>query len=375
MMHLMGILSMFMMIVHRIDGSGSGDVLYISADWVNISGFTILRYGSHDGIKISSNHNTITGNNISSNGHGDGISLGWYYSSNIITGNNISNNWEGIYLGYSSNSNTITGNNISSNCYGINFFYSSGNTITDNSFFNDGFRVIGHYHNTVFNNTVNGKPLVYLEDESDMVLEFDAGQVILVNCDNITVHNQDLSNTTVGIELLNTDNCLIYGNTISLNNLFGIFMEHSSNSNTITGNNITSNKDCGIWLSGSRSTAITGNDISNNGDGIKFSYNSIGNIIEGNDISNNGDGIKFSHSGSNTIIKNNFIDNKIHHAFFGIYSVPCKNTWMQNYWNRPRLLPKIIFGMREIRLNSYIIPIPWIEFDWNPAQEPYDIGV
>jgi parallel beta-helix repeat protein len=205
-----------------------------------------------------------------------------------------------------------------------------------------------------------------------MVLESDAGQVILVNCDNITVHNQDLSYTTVGIELLNTDNCLISNNTISLNNPFGIFME-GSNSNTIRGNNITSNKDYGMWLSDSRSNTITNNEISNNHWGAELSYYSDNNIIKSNNISKNWYGIEFSYSDSNTIIKNNFIDNKIRHASFEINSLPGKNTWMQNYWNRPRLLPKIIFGWLEKRLNSYIIPIPWIEFDWFPAKEPYDI--
>jgi parallel beta-helix repeat protein len=66
----------------------------------------------------------------------------------------------------------------------------------------------------VEDNTVNGKPLVYLEDVSDCKVE-DAGQVILLNCTNITIQNLDLSNTTVGIELWGTVDCTISNSTVS----------------------------------------------------------------------------------------------------------------------------------------------------------------
>ena len=51
---------------------------------------------------------------------------------------------------------------------------------------------------------MNGKPLVYLENVNDYVVE-DAGQVIAVNSNNITVENLNLSYATVGVEFWNTD--------------------------------------------------------------------------------------------------------------------------------------------------------------------------
>jgi len=65
-------------------------------------------------------------------------------------------------------------------------------------------------------NTVNGKPLVYLENTSDYKVE-DAGQVILVNCNNISVENRDLSNTGIGIELWKTEDSKVLNNTVSNN--------------------------------------------------------------------------------------------------------------------------------------------------------------
>ena len=122
-----------------IDGDGIRDVVYISADWVNISEFTIRNSGEswgYAGIAIRSNYNTITCNNIKGN-NGDGIDL-YDSSSNNITGNIISSNKEyGINL-ESSSSNNITGNIISLNKeYGINLWSSSNNSILGNCILNN----------------------------------------------------------------------------------------------------------------------------------------------------------------------------------------------------------------------------------------------
>ena len=285
-------------------------VVEISADGVNISGFTIQYWDEeyYCGIKLDSCSNTISGNIILNNGWG--IYL-YDSNNNTVMGNTISNNEVGVYLEYS-NSNTITDNNISNNKYGMELWKtdnsmirnndfsnnkygidleeSSSNTITDNtisnngegillyssnnnnilgnSFFNDGLFVFDSYDNNVENNMVNGKPLVYLEDESDKVIDYEVGQVILVNCDNIIAENLNLSNTDYGIELWKTDNSMIRNNDFS-NNKKGIYLR-SSNSNNITGNNISNNKR-GIYFRWySNSNNITGNNISSNGHGIYF---------------------------------------------------------------------------------------------------------
>lgn len=117
-----------------IDGDGIRDVVYISADWVNLSGFTIRNSGSlwgYAGVAIHSKNNTITCNNIKEN-NGHGIELYNSNNNNITCNNIISNNDDGINLVSSSN-NTIMGNNIScKEQWGINLDYSSNNSILDN---------------------------------------------------------------------------------------------------------------------------------------------------------------------------------------------------------------------------------------------------
>ena len=291
-------------------------------------------YNDETGIRLleSCNNNIITGNNASYNNVdvGGGIFLSSSCNNNIITGNNASHNcWDGIHLVsssnnnitgnnacnnnnngiilYSSSSNNITGNNASNNDDdGIYLYKSNSNIITDHTFVNDGLFVYDSYQNTVEDNIVNGKPLVYLEDASDIVVT-DAGQVILVNCNNITVKNLDLSNTCAGVELFRTEDSMISDNNVSNNGHYGIYL-YSSNNNNITGNNASNNNASGIFLSSSSNNNITGNNASNNDDdGIRLYSSSSNNIIIGNNASNNGwSGICLSSSCDwNTITGNN----------------------------------------------------------------------
>jgi parallel beta-helix repeat protein len=233
-----------------IDGSGNETVVKVTADWVNISGFT-MRNG-RGGIDMDSDYITIT--------------------NNILT-----NNYYGIFLGASSHNN-ITGSIITSN---------TGN----------GLHIASSYHNT------------------------------------------------------------ITGNTITSNNDDGIFF-YLSHYNTITNNLISENKR-GIYLGGSKSNKIEGNTISDNTYCILLRFLTI---FHGHQPSSN-----------NTIIKNNFLGFKQHTFCGGGWS----NRWIENYWNRPRALPKIIIGVICLSKSWTITPlvIPWFNIDWHPAQEPYDIEV
>ena len=133
----------------------------------------------------------------------------------------------------------IEGFTITGGWNGIYLLGSDESRIRNNKFINDGIFVHYSYGNIVEDNTVNGKPLVYLEDEADELVR-NAGQVILVGCTNITVMNSELTNTNVGIELFGSDNCLISNNNISSNIWSGIIII-DSNDNIIYGNNFINN--------------------------------------------------------------------------------------------------------------------------------------
>jgi hypothetical protein len=70
-------------------------------------------------------------------------------------------------------------------------------------------------------------------------------------------------------------------------------------------------------------------------------------------------------SDNNSIEKNNFILNQ-RQTLFEDYT----NIWDQNYWNRPQVLPKLIFGRRFYQ-NKLLITC--LNIDRDPAMMPYSI--
>jgi parallel beta-helix repeat protein len=348
-----------------INGENSLTVLTIKADRVTLSSFTIQKSGVlwvNSGIEIRSSHNTISGNIVSQNYNG--ISLFSSSNYNNITGNTImSNEGDGIYL-YNSYYNLLSENIISDNYGGIVLVQSDYNTVSDNVFHNDGIVILGFYQNTVTNNLVNGKPLVFLNGKSDTVVN-EAGQVVLVNCHNITIQNCELFHTSIGIYLGYSNSCRIsrnnisscpYGiilvqsdsNNISMNsivkNTYGISF-NTCNRNNIMWNTISFNKYIGIALDSAHNNTISTNNIKFNG-GLR-------NI-------QNGFGLRLSNSSYTRVAHNNFVLNAFN--VYPVFSPFC--SYNKNYWNRPRFLPVLILGVK-----------PFIQFDWCPAQEPYDIEV
>jgi parallel beta-helix repeat protein len=246
--------------------------------------------------------NIIKDNTIKNNGNGI-YQYHWSNINNTITGNNIiSNSADGIYL--HSYRNTVTSNNFSNNNRGLYLHSYNSHTITGNSFIKDGVFIWDSYQNTVINNTVNGKPLLFLEDESNKLIDSDNGQIILVNCENINITNQNISNTYVGIEVWNTNNSIVYDNTLNSNNLYGLFIYSSEI--TVKDNDLSKNYN-GVNLNSACNNIIIDNSISNNENGIFLTSSSKKNTITNNNInSNTNNGIFFSSSNNNTIYNNVF---------------------------------------------------------------------
>jgi len=139
-----------------IDGSGTGTVVSVTVNDVEIQGFTIQNSGSvypdsgitiqgcvniiiqdnsitnnYYGLRISrSSGNTVSGNNITYNFYG--VWLG-YSSDNIIINNNVTKHNNGVYLSHHTSNNTVSENNIKDNKLGIYLISSSGNTFSQNN--------------------------------------------------------------------------------------------------------------------------------------------------------------------------------------------------------------------------------------------------
>jgi len=272
-----------------IDGNKTGLVLYLEADNVRLSGFTIRNgggwspYAGYGIILDSCNYSTIYGNIITSNLAG-GIHMR-ESSGNLICNNQMLNNGdgppdlqygEGVWL-WSSNNNIISNNSMSNNVV-------SG-TVIDES-----------HSNVVTGNTLTNNLLA-------VVLVSSTGNII---SDNIITSNGN------GFSIRYSA-----ANTIEQNRIFrngiGIGLGFSEK-NTIKRNNITENTIHGIALA----------DICPN------------NTIVGNIISRNRNGIKIHYCNGSFIHHNNFINNT-KNVPGDVY--PNVNTWDDgypsggNYWS------------------------------------------
>ena len=234
-----------------------------------------------------------------------------------------------------------------------------------------------------------GKPFINGEGKDDLInikakngvidgfkIENDGGSLantiitLFEESNGCTISNNDIAHTTMSCiwssssnnKILNNyishsiirngvvlcdpcSNCLVSGNVISDVEI-GIDL-WDSNHNTITGNKISRCREFGIDIAGSDYNTIKGNSFEDNAVGVHIIYDSRGSRIK----------------------NNNFINNQL--QAYCVYGFPffydLTNRWNGNYWNESHSLPYPIRGARIFFL--------FVQFDWHPAQEPYDIEV
>jgi len=340
------------LIIHPVKAEWTGTV-YIRADGsidpadAPITTYDNITYtltdnitSSTSGIIIERDNIIFDGGNHTLQGAGEFAQIGidLYESVNVTIKNIIIVNFDiGVYLNNSTN-NLIRNNYLVTNDYaGIMLDKSSSNTISENVFLNCGLDIFDSYNNVVINNMVNDKLLVYLEGVSDLTVS-DAGQVILLRCNNIKVENLSLSKINKGIQLWQTNNTLISVNNVTkncigiylysssnnnisknyiANNEIGVILEKFSNNNSVIGNDLKDNPSYGIRLIQSSCNLVSNNVISTevestldiipvaielwDADNNSISCNNIRNYLNGIVIENYPDGLG---SSNNIIVKN-----------------------------------------------------------------------
>jgi len=148
-----------------IDGDNNDDVLYISADYVYFSGFTLTNCGNNNydcGIEINSDNNTIN-NNIIHKNEGErivsgGILINSSYNNTILLNKIYSNDYDGITI-INSDYNHIHQNKIFDNKrLGITLSNSSNNIIEYNEVYENYCGICLYPHSTqniVKNNNIH----------------------------------------------------------------------------------------------------------------------------------------------------------------------------------------------------------------------------
>lgn len=245
-----------------IDAGGVGDVVRITVDGVNISGFKIINSGS--------------------NTAGDwdaGIDLDDVYNV-TIKNNNCSNNNVGIYL-RNGGSNRI----INNTCYlsindGIFLYYSNSNNIANNTcIYNgaDGIILFGSDSNIVENNSCRGNIYYGIWVERSDV--------------NKIRNNICIDSGQLGIYLINSDQNTIAQNICNFNDFYGIYVAFS-HSNSIENNECSYNNysvsaiNCG---------------------GIRCEFSNSNYIANNSCVNPNGEGISLGACESNVILNNSLV--------------------------------------------------------------------
>jgi parallel beta-helix repeat protein len=360
-----------------IDGNNISDAVNINADSVKISGFTIT--------------------------NGRGKPMEWFRAGIIL-----------------SNNSTITENIISHNRLGIYCEQAINVTISYNTFIYDGIN-FGlpddmeeiYYSHNIINNTVNGKPLYYYTNKHNFKVPENAGQIIAVNCTNMTIQDVNMDHTDFEVILVFCSKCLIKnsifssndgelwlaqshnntitGNTVS-SGLHGICIQQNSDDNILENNMLMSNTWAGISvLDYCKRNIIRYNTIeqTQTGGGI-YIRNSNDNIATDNTLFKNYYGILIVNSSYNDLFRNNLTRNKMYGIFLRdnsnnntiknnnfrfniLLDAFLKNSFFnhfyQNYWNRPKLFPKVILGIKKTGL----LFLPMISFDLKPLKLPYSL--
>ncbi len=284
-----------------LDGSDENSV-YRNSLWDNIFGSLLYE----------SSYTTIVNNTFDLNLL-DGIYILFSSDHNIIDSNTISYNGYGIWM-ESSVENILRNNEISSNFDGILMFDCKRNTLVDNSMEYNGIVLIGfllenwNTHDIDTSNTVNDRPVYYWKDMTGGTVHSGAGQIILANCTDVTVSEQDMYDGSIGIIMGFSDGNYIHDNLV-YDNTVGIYLLESSG-NTLRNNTASSNEWTGIFMGLAHDNTLHNNTASSNVEGgITLNMVSKSNITM-NTLRDNYQGVYLYMSEDINFYHNNFINNQ-----------------------------------------------------------------
>ncbi|MFO8077861.1 MAG: right-handed parallel beta-helix repeat-containing protein [Thermoplasmatota archaeon] len=350
----------FVSIQEAIDAASSGDTIFVHSGWYNETveinasltligedkNTTIIEGGKRsDVVTISSDNVCFSGFTIQNSS--TVVREGWWkagiriIASDVLVENNIiRDNLNGVFV--KRVENLTLRNNL--------FYYDSLTLYPYDADYDPRPNLKRlHYDHVIEGNLVNDKPLVYMVDESDTVISSDVGQLILVNCTNVSVQDVSIISADFPLLFVFCENCALMNCSFFDNQGECTFLDSDDNQ-------------------------VYGNVFEGNFHGLLLDYGSESNDISHNLFSNN----RFCgliceyFSNENRMVHNDFIDNRGANAFL---IKAFHNEWEQNYWSdwigltNPffQMFPKMITGTL-FESNQRIVSL--INIDVSPQFEP-----
>ena len=296
------------------------------------------------------------------------------------------------------NSCTIA-NNIINSSWGIHLYKANKNDVTNNSILtiNGGIiianRVNVSSQNLIKNNRITNKGNPGLEYNNGIALwncaiDNTITENYLYNCTNYAIYSEDAGRNTieknvirgnisqklVGIGLFGYVNP---GNIVRQNDIADCICAIQSNGAyfTISGNLLKNNWG-GMYLGASPTQMVVrDNVIEGSTEGLRMVYG-LDDLIVHNTFRNNNNSLILEVSNRVVVSANNFSGNTwgvvLLNSWFNVFhrntfmgndhyvlSYASWDVWLLNYWDQPRLLPKVIVGF-----------LPFVQVDWRPALHP-----
>lgn len=242
--------------------NNNGDAIYIGEGWrgteMTISYNSIFN-NRRNGIRLDHCYQSVISDNIISHNGDSGI-FGWFSGDTQISNNIIYNNDQGITLRYTEEESSngpyrVIDNYLRDNRdAGLYLQESYSNVILNNRFENNGITMYQSetvdkcLQSEVRGNTINGKPIVFWQNERDKrITQQDIGQIILINCESIEIIGLELSNCSTGIVALHCNNLIIASNTITSTSQ-GIYLGYCSEVQIYNNHLLNIEDDEGIYV-------------------------------------------------------------------------------------------------------------------------------
>jgi parallel beta-helix repeat protein len=249
---------------------------------------------------VGTTNTTITQNTIL-NSTGSGVYME-SSTGNFIDDNTFDNNDYGLELNTNSDSNIITNNEFTNNSEAMDLWASDNNIISNNHGDQNGMfaYLFGSCNGNEFlNNTIiNSGTGLYLQSNCDgntiqnnTITNMTWEGILIESSDSNIIEENDIQGCRDGIYTILALLNIISNNTLSNNTDNGIYLDPSSDQNTISNNTIADNGEFGILMISADFNTIIYNDIYNNTlYGINASSTTNENEIHHNNFTNNNGG-------------------------------------------------------------------------------------
>ena len=347
--------------------------------------------GKHQGVQIFCDDVIVKGFTIRNNSY----AFDWWCNSllevnkskNVVVENNVfisdykdpnrENHVCGICL--LGSENCVLRNNTFYGCSLLIYYFDYNYSKNENA------KVEYFIHDIDSSNLINGKPLYYYKNCENVIVPSDAGEIIFVNTSYSEIPKFENNDTAVNIQLICSDNNLIQNAKIS-DSLSGLWL-HYSNHNIFM--NITADgTSCSLFLWHSNYNIFQNNVLP----AVTVEQYSDSNVFMKNLFKSSRTynfSIQLESSDYNVFKCNNIYGVNIVKAIL-LRAMKVKNVtviklynshhtiWDKNYWGDYtgfKNVPKPIVGLHRaiyVPFNYFNFP-SYLNFDWHPVNEPYDI--